>query len=297
MNETWKRSNGDRWFDGANLSFFILILAVVVYPLYFIVIASISDPDAVNQGRTMLIPKDVTLIGYERIFQDQRIWLGYMNSLIYMVVGTIIKVSLTITAGYALSRKDLVGRNIFMFGIVFTMFFQGGLIPTYLLVKDLGMLNSLWAMVIPSAVTVFQLIIARTFFQSSIPDELREAAFIDGCTNWKFFFSIVLPLSTPIIAVVGLFSAVSEWNSYFPALLYLRDEALHPLQLVLRSILIQSEAQSEMLDGTMETLMYLKAAEQIKYGVIIVASLPMLILYLVAQRYFVHGIMVGSLKG
>ncbi|NGP45437.1 carbohydrate ABC transporter permease [Bacillaceae bacterium SIJ1] len=297
MNETWRRSRADRLFDMANIVFFCILLLVILYPLYFIIIASISDPDAVNQGLTFLLPKDITFEGYKSIFQDARIWQGFMNSFVYMIVGTIIKLSLTITAGYALSRHDLIGRNFFMMMIVFTMFFQGGLIPTYLLVQGLGIDNSLWAMVLPGAVNVFQLIIARTFFQFSIPEELREASFIDGCSNWKFFFKIVIPLSMPIIAVVGLFSAVGEWNAYFPALVYLRDEALHPLQLILRSILIQSEAQSAMLDDSLDAQLYLKAAEQIKYGVIIVASLPMLILYPFVQKYFVHGVMIGSVKG
>jgi putative aldouronate transport system permease protein len=280
-----------------NNTFFVILLMIVVYPLYFIVIASFSDPDAVNGGHTFWMPHGITFDGYIRIFQDAQIWLGFKNSIIYMTLGTLIKVSLTITAGYVLSRKDLVGRNLFMFPIVFTMLFQGGMIPSYLLVKDLDMINTIWAIVLPGAISVFQLLIARTFFQSTIPDELLEAASMDGCSNWKFFCLVVIPISLPIIAVIVLFSAVSEWNSYFPALLYLRDANLQPLQIILRDILIQNQMQETMMDPSDGLMAQQRAAEQIKYGVIIIASAPMLILYPFLQRYFVQGVMIGSVKG
>jgi putative aldouronate transport system permease protein len=220
-----------------------------------------------------------------------------MNSIFYTALSVIIKVSLTISGGYALSRKDLPGKGMFMKLIVFTMFFNGGLIPSYLLVKNLGMINTVWALVVPTAISVYNLIIVRTFFQSTIPDALWEAASMDGCNHFSFFFKVALPLSLPIIAVIALFSAVAEWNSYFQALIYLRNEKMYPLQLILREILIQNQGQNDMLDASLEALERQKAAEQIKYGVILVASVPMLILYPFLQKYFVKGVMIGSLKG
>ncbi|CAM4116173.1 carbohydrate ABC transporter permease [Lederbergia lenta] len=293
------RTRGDKIFDYANVTFFLIILFITIYPLYFMLIASFSSPDSVNNGEIWLWPKDITFEGYKMIFEHEKIWTGYKNSIIYTVVGTLVNVVLTITGGYALSRKDLVGRNVFMFFIVFTMFFSGGMIPNYLLVKDLGMVNTLWAMVIPNAISVFNLIIVRTFFQSTIPDELLEAAKVDGCSDWKFFLKIVLPISTPIIAVMVLFSAVGHWNTYFSALIYLRDSNLFPLQLVLRDVLILTQAQEVMDSGAlMEGNAELQnVSELIKYGVVIIASLPVLILYPFVQKHFVKGVMIGSIKG
>jgi putative aldouronate transport system permease protein len=290
------KSTGDKLFDTVNTSFFVILLLIVLYPLYFIIISSFSDPVAVNSGDVWLFPKDVTLKGYFAIFEHEKIWLGYRNSILYTSLGTLINVCLTITGGYALSRKDLAGRNMIVMWIAFTMFFNGGLIPTYLVVKSLGMLDTVWALIIPNAITVYNLIIVRTFFQQTIPDELLEAAGIDGCGNTKFFLQIVIPLSKPIIAVIVLFSAVMHWNAYFPALIYLRDEGLYPLQLVLREILIMNEAQDMAMDPT-ELMESQDLAELIKYGVIIVASLPVLVLYPFLQKYFVKGIMIGSIKG
>lgn len=293
------RSRGDKIFDYANVTFFLIILFITIYPLYFMLIASFSSPDSVNNGEIWFWPKDITFEGYKMIFEHDKIWTGYKNSLIYTVVGTSVNVILTITGGYALSRKDLLGRNVFMFFIVFTMFFSGGMIPNYLLVKDLGMVNTIWAMVIPNAISVFNLIIVRTFFQSTIPDELLEAAKVDGCSDWKFFLKIVLPISTPIIAVMVLFSAVGHWNTYFSALIYLRDSNLFPLQLVLRDVLILTQAQEVMDSGAlMEGNAELQnVSELIKYGVVIIASLPVLILYPFVQKHFVKGVMIGSIKG
>lgn len=242
-----------------------------------------------------LYPKGLTLEGYDRIFGNDQIWTGYRNTIVYTIIGTVISVMMTLTAAYALARKGLFGRNTIMFVIVFTMFFSGGLIPTYLLVKSLGMVNTMWALVLPGAVSVYQLIITRTFLQSTIPDELYEAAAIDGCNNTRFFFMMVLPLSQAIIAVLVLFNAVFQWNSYFPALIYLRDADLQPLQLVLRDILIQSETSD--MSGGQGAMDDQKIAEAIKYGVVIVASAPMLMLYPFLQKYFVKGVMIGSIKG
>ncbi|WP_281890584.1 carbohydrate ABC transporter permease [Paenibacillus sp. YYML68] len=295
--DTWNRSKADRLFDTVNVLFFAVLLFIIVYPLYFILIASVSDPDLVNAGKIAFLPREMTWVGYERIFADAEIWQGYWNSIIYTVFGTTFRVVLTITGGYALSRKDLPYSGVIMMLILFTMFFNGGLIPTYLLVKNLGMVNTMWAMIIPGAVSVYQLIIVRTFFQSTIPQEMLEAAMMDGCGNLKFFTRMVLPLSLPIIAVIVLFNAVAMWNSYFQALIYLNDVSLHPLQIILRKILIISEAQLDMIDGSADTVAEQKVAELIKYGMVIVSSLPVLVLYPFLQRYFVKGVMIGSVKG
>lgn len=292
-----RRSVADRWFDILNYSFLMLLVLVVLYPLYIIVISSISDPDSVNAGNVWLLPQNITFEGYERIFQNERIWTGYRNSLFYAVLGTTINVILTMTAGYALSRSTLFGKNMLMFMIVFTMFFNGGLIPSYLLVKELGMNNTIWSQVIPNAVGAWNIIITRTFFQMTIPKELHEAAEIDGCSDTKFFWRIVLPLSTPIIAVMVLFNAAGHWNSYFQALIYLRDETLHPLQIVLREILVVNETQENMVTAAQSDTETLRIVDAMKYGIIIVASLPALVLYPFLQRYFVKGVMIGSIKG
>lgn len=297
MDNIRNRSRNDKIFDLLNTLFFIIVSLIVIYPLYFMLIASFSNPDAVNTGQTFLFPKDITLNGYKEIFSNSRIWTGYKNSIIYALLSMIIRTSLTITAGYALSRKDLVGRNFFMMMIIFTMFFGGGLIPTYLIVRDLDMINTVWAMIIPGAVSAYNLIIVKTFFQQTIPDEILEASAIDGCSNIRFFMRIVLPLSLPIIAVIALFSAVQEWNSYFSALIYLRDADMHPLQLILREILVQNQAQDLLSEDAVEMMERQKAAEQIKYGVIIVSSVPMLMLYPFLQRFFIKGVMIGSVKG
>jgi putative aldouronate transport system permease protein len=290
--------NSDTIFDIVNFILLTIALFSVLYPLYFVVIASISDPNAVNTGQTLLWPKQITLNGYERILRDSRIWTGYRNSIVYLVLGTTINLTLTIPAAYALSRKDLLGRGPFMVLLAFTMFFSGGIIPRYLLIRNLGMLNTVWAMIIPPAAGVWNIIITRTYFQSTIPQELLEAAYMDGCSNRWFFFKVALPLSKPIIAVMLLFYGVMHWNSFMPALLYIRDPELHPLQLVLRDILIASQMSQEITGGDFESAGELqRIADLVKHGLIIVASLPVLLLYPFLQRYFVQGVMIGSIKG
>jgi len=273
-----------------------LILVVVLYPLIFIVSASFSDPALVLNGEVLLWPKQVTLDAYRNVLQNDQIWNGYLNSIIYAVVGTIINLIMTTLAAYPLSRPDVPGRGFFMFIITLTMFFGGGLIPTYLLVKNLGMVNTMWALIVPGAIATYNLIVMRTYFQTSIPWEIQEAALIDGCSNWRLLTSIILPLSKPILAVMVLFYAVGHWNSYFSALIYLGDKDLYPLQLVLREILMIS--QSDAVDGGnvgLESKVLL--AESIKYVVIIVSSLPVLIMYPFVQKHFVKGVMIGSIKG
>ncbi|MCC7207724.1 MAG: carbohydrate ABC transporter permease [Anaerolineae bacterium] len=289
----------DRAFNIVSFLVLTATLLLVLYPLYFLVIASVSDPDAIYSGSVWLLPQGLTFEGFRRIFADSSIVTGYRNSAIYTAVGTLISVTLTLMAGYALSRKDLIGRNVIMFFFVITMFFDGGLIPRYLLVRDLGFFNTIWAMVLPNAVSVWNLIITRTFFQITIPDELREAASIDGASNLRFFLRVVLPLSGPIIAVMVLIHAVGNWNSFFDALIFITREDMYPLQLVLRNILTQSEvtANAAMLTGVTSYADQQRVTELIKYGMIIVASAPMIVLYPFLQRYFVKGMMIGAIKG
>ncbi|XJZ28630.1 carbohydrate ABC transporter permease [Bacillota bacterium Lsc_1132] len=291
------KSKEDKIFDTINLTFLTLVCLAVLYPLYFIIIASFSNPDMVYNGQVWLIPKGITFEGYKRIFSDPKIWIGYKNTIEYTVLGTTIQVLLTLMAAYALSRKDFYGKTFFMMMILFTMFFNGGLIPTYLVVKQLGMLNTIWAMILPKAVAVWNLIVARSFFESNIPNELLEAGRIDGCSNTKFFLKVVLPLSKPIIAVMVLFYAVGQWNSYFDALIYLNDESLYPLQLILRNILIQNQLSVKMLSDLDNLAAQQQVGEIIKYGIIIVGALPLLIVYPFVQKHFVKGVLIGGVKG
>ena len=290
------RTLSDKVFDRVNYLLLTIALLATFYPLYFVVISSFSAPANVMTGRVWLWPNGFTLESYRRVFRNQSIIIGYRNSILYTSLGTTINVSLTMLAGYALSRKDLRGRGLFMFVLTFTMFFSGGLIPTYLLVRNLGMLNTVWAMVIPNAVAVWNVIIARTFFASSIPDSMLDAAVMDGCSNFRFFTRIVIPISPAIVAVMVLFYAVGHWNSYFQALIYLTDDRRHPLQLVLRNILIMNTADQSMLAAEQAAELF-QMVEIIKYAVIVVASVPLLVLYPFVQKYFVKGVMIGSFKG
>ncbi len=278
-----------------------LLLLIVLYPLYFVVIASVSDPNYVNIGQVIFLPKGFNLDGYKRVLNTPEIWTGFRNSVFYTVAGTALNVVMTITAAYALSKKRLVGRNFFQFMIVFTMFFGGGMIPTYLLMKNMQMLDTVWVMIVPGAVSAYNLIVTKTFFVNSIPDELEEAARIDGASYFKTFFSIVLPLSTPIIAVMTLFYGIGHWNSYFDGMIYLSDRNLLPLQVILKEILssAQMAANSTSMSTSEMTLLaeQQKIAEMVKYVSMIVATVPVLLIYPFIQKYFKKGIMVGSLKG
>ena len=289
-------TRADRVFDVMNYVLLTLCLLLVAYPLYFVVIASISDPVDVNAGRVVLYPVKATLDGYRRILDYQSFFTGYRNTLIYTGVGTLLNMLITVPAAYALSRKDLVGRNFFMMLITFTMIFTGGLMPTFLLVRDLNLLDTIWAMVLPVAVSAWNLIVARTFFQQNIPDDLLEAAQLDGATNVQFFLQIVMPLSKSIMAVLVLFYAVSHWNNYSNALYYIMSDDKRPLQLVLRSILIEN-SMNDMVDDAANLAAQMRLGDLIKYGVIIASSLPLLILYPFLQRYFIQGVMIGAVKG
>ena len=287
----------DKVFSFFNYFFLTIIALLVVYPLIFIISASLSNPIHVLNGEIWLWPKGLNFDAYKKLFSNHDIVNGFLNTVKYTVVGTVINVVLTIMAAYPLSRKDFVGRNVIMGILVFTMFFSGGLIPSYLLIKSLGMIDTFWVMVIPNAVSVFNIIIMRTFFQATIPLELQEAAMIDGAGNIRILLKVVLPLSMPVIAVMILFYAVAHWNSYFTALIYLQNKELFPLQLILRDILIQSQT-SDMVKSTSESFLKQQmSVEGLKYAVLIFANLPMLILYPFLQRYFVKGFLVGAIKG
>ena len=294
-------SKGDKIFKVFVYICLTFASLMVLYPLIYIISASISNPADVNSGDMWLWPKGVTMEGYRIIFQNDEIWHGYLMTLFYTVLGTSINLAVTIPAAYALSRKDFYGRGFFTGMFVFTMFFGGGLIPTYLVVKNLGMIDTIWAMVLPNAAAVWNIIIARVFFQSTIPRELEEAAIIDGASNFKMFMRIILPLSAPIIAVMALFYGVGHWNGYFNALVYISDRTLFPLQLVLREILVLQEMASNSTQMTAEMAKLIHSKQQlsaiIKYGVMIVSSLPIIIAYPFLQRYFVKGMMIGSIKG
>ncbi|GIN69954.1 sugar ABC transporter permease [Bacillus sp. J14TS2] len=292
-----KQSIGDRTFGIVNFLLLCLILVIVIYPLIFVLSASISNPELLLKGEIRLLPKEITFDGYAKVFKNNDVMRGYLNTFIYTGVGTVINLMMTTAGAYALSRKNLFGRNVITALLIFTMFFSGGMIPTYLVIKDLHMLNTIWAMVIPGAISVYNLIIMRTFFQTSIPNEIEEAAHIDGCSNLQTLFRIVLPLSTPIIAVMTLFYAVTHWNSFFDGLIYLTDRSKFPLQLILREILIQEDVAD--MDATMveSVVQQAMSVEGMKYALVVVANIPVLIMYPFVQKYFVKGVMIGSLKG
>ena len=296
---TLSNTASDRVFNAVNYVFLTGMLLAVAYPLYFMEIASFSDPHLVNNGKLWLFPKGVTFEGYRRIFSDSRIWTAYLNTTIYTLGGVSVNLLVTIPAAYALSRRDLWGRNLVMVLFTFTLLFGGGLIPTYLIIRSLGVLNTRWVMIIPNAVAVWNLIIARTFFQTTVPPDLLDASRMDGASNLRFFVSVVIPISPAIIAVLALFYGVGHWNAFFEALIYLKDPELYPLQLVLRSILIMNESAAEMMESSDPDTVaeQQRIIEVIKYGLIMVASVPVLLLYPFLQKYFVKGVMIGALKG
>ncbi|GGI65337.1 carbohydrate ABC transporter permease [Enterococcus alcedinis] len=302
-NRLVKDTKSDKIFMGFNYVFIILSVAIVLYPLVYIISASVSDPQFVNSGEMWLWPRGFTWEGYKTILENNSIWRGYLNTIYYTALGTSINLLVTLPAAYALSRPDFYGHKTFTTFLLVTMFVSGGLIPSYLLIKNLGMLNTVWALVLPGAASVYNIVVTRTFFQSTIPREMEEAAIIDGCSDFKLFMKIVLPLSTPIIAVMALFYGVGHWNGFFSALIYLSDKAMYPLQMVLREILVLQDMSSNSIGGTMTgemaELMYSKQqlAAVIKYGVMIVSTLPIIMIYPFLQKYFVKGMMVGSVKG
>ena len=283
----------------------ILMLIITAYPLYFTIIASLSEPYDVAKGNVKLWPVGFTLQSYKQVFAYKQIWVGYLNTVYYTIFGTIFSLCLTIPAAYTLSKKFLPGRGILTMIILFTMYFSGGLIPTYLLIRNLGLMNTRYVLILTGGFSVYNMIITRVYFASSIPEDIYESARIDGASDFRQFFSIALPLAVPVIAVITLYYAVSNWNAYFSALLYITRRELEPLQLVLRRVLIMNElALSEaVLQDTlqpgqlMDSVRRAYAAYTMKYATVFIASLPLLILYPFIQKYFVKGIMIGSLKG
>lgn len=292
-----KLTMGDRVFCTVNYILLGLLTLAIAYPLYFVIIASVSNPSAVALGKVWLWPKDISFEGYTHILKDQDIWSGYRNTLFYTALGTAINLAVTLPAGYALSRWDLPLRNPLMAVFSFTMFFGGGMIPTYLVIKSLGLLDTVWAMVLPNAMSVFNMILARTFFASSIPNELWDAAQIDGADNFRFFFHHVLPLSSALIAVMTLYYAVGHWNTFFNALIYLTSRKRYPLQLVLREILVSNSMLTETVTDSSVAASAIERAEMMKYGAIIISSLPIMVFYPFLQKYFNKGVMLGAVKG
>ena len=288
-------SKGDRLFNVIVTVIASVALIVTLYPLVFVISASISSPFDLMAGRVWLWPLNVTLEGYKVVLEYDRIWSGFYNSLIITIGGTLINLFVTIIAAYPLSRKDLKLRKPILMMFTFTMLFSGGLIPSYLLIRNLGLYNTRWALVIPNAMSMFNFMITRTYFSSNIPGEMLESAKIDGCSDFRFIWSIVIPLSGAIIAVITLYYAVSHWNAYFNAMLYVTNRTKQPLQIILREILILNMSEQMMEGTTKADAMYL--AEQMKYSLIVLASLPLLIAYPFVQRYFVKGVMIGALKG
>ena len=296
--EPFHRRMADPLFGLVTYGLIAVAIVLIVYPLYFIVIASISDPNLVQQGKVILFPRGITFDGYLTIFGTSTIVRGFANSVLYTVVGTALSVTMILTGAYALSRKDMPGRNLFMILFVITMFFDGGMIARYLVVKELGMLNTMWAVVLPGAVGVWNLIIARTFLQQNLSPELREAAQLDGASDFRFFFGIAIPLSKPLIVLMVMIHLVANWNAFFDAMIYLNDESKYPLQLVLRNVLIQSQASASGMDmASMDsTAAAQKMGELLKYSMIVVSTIPLLIAFPFLQRHFIKGATLGALK-
>ncbi len=292
-----KRSKEDLIFDLLNYIVLGAFLLIVLYPLYFIVIASFSDPSRVLSGDVILLPKDLDFSGYQKIFSDTSIWQGYYNTFVYTILGTVLNVVLTMGIGYPLSRNYFSGKKPIMIFLMITMYFGGGMVPTYLLVKDMGLRNTATIMIVMGAVSVFNVIITRSFLEANIPTELEEAASIDGCSQFKFFFRMVLPLSGSIIAVLILYYGIWHWNDYMTGLIYLDDGEKYPLQLIIRSLLIQTQMEANDVASIESLSQRLKVAESIKYGVIIISSLPVLVLYPFLQKHFTKGVLVGAVKG
>ncbi|MFD1673501.1 carbohydrate ABC transporter permease [Alicyclobacillus fodiniaquatilis] len=292
-----RESMGDRVFLVAIYVFLSVIMIIVAYPLIYVFSSSFSSASAVIAGKVWLWPVQPTLDGYMGVFRYPEVWTGYLNSIIYTVCGSILSVVLTIMMAYPLSKKDFYGRKFFTWALLFSMMFSGGLIPFYLLVKSLGLLNTRLSMIIPGALSVFSVIVAKSFFQSTIPEDLYEAAELDGCSDINFLVRIVLPLSKPIIAVLVLWSVVGQWNSYFNALIFLNSQSLYPLQLVLREILILNNVSMSSMNLSPEQLkLFQDMKTLLQYSLIVVASVPVLLMYPLAQKYFVKGVMIGSVK-
>lgn len=290
-------STSDKVFFTISGILLCILLILVLYPLIFVVSASFSSGDAVTSGKVILWPVEFSLEGYKAVFRHPEVPRAYLNTFLYTLVGTFINVAMVMMAAYPLARPDLKGRNGIMLFFTFTMFFSGGMIPSYILMVKLKLIDTFWVMVVPGALSVYNMIVARTFIQSNIPQELLEAAQIDGCSDTRFFFSVVLPLSKAVIAVVALFSAVGHWNAYFGGMMYLNNRARMPLQIILREILIMNQIDLSMASDPEAMLQMMHLADVLKYALIVVATVPILCIYPFAQKYFVEGVMIGSVKG
>ncbi|MCR4882189.1 MAG: carbohydrate ABC transporter permease [Clostridiales bacterium] len=286
----------DRIFGAAIIILSVLCFLIILYPLWFVVIASISNSDMVNQGKVTFLPVDIRFYGYSQVFSDSRIWNGYMNTIIYVVAGTALNLAVTMPAAYALSRPDFRARNVVMTYFVFTMYFSGGLVPLYMTISNLGLISTKWILIIFVAVNTYNLIIARTFIQNSIPNDLYEAAILDGCDHFTYFWKVVIPLSKAVISVEILYYGVFHWNDYFNALVYNYKQSNEPLQMVLRRILLLNEAYASG-NGGVQGGYGQSSADQVKYAVMIVSTVPILCVYPFVQKYFEKGVMIGAVKG
>jgi multiple sugar transport system permease protein/putative aldouronate transport system permease protein len=275
----------------------VFLVLVVLYPMVYIVSASFSAASSVNAGRVWLFPVNPSLYNYKMVLQYKSVYLGYRNTFFYTFAGTLVNVAVTVICAYPLSRKDLFGRGFFTFLFTFTMIFSGGMIPSYILMRNLKLINTVWVMIIPGAINVTNMIVTRTYFQSSIPGELLEASKLDGCSDAQYFFKVLIPLSHSVIAVITLFYAVGHWNAYFSAFLYLSDRNLYPLQLFLRQILVQNQFSGEILEDPEMAEQLLGIQEVLKYAIIVLSTAPLMCFYPFAQKHFVKGVMIGSLKG
>lgn len=295
-----KSSRTDIVFQVINGVFIALFLIITLYPLIYVLSASISDPNKVLIGEMWLWPVGITFEGYKRVFQNMDIWIGYRNTIFYTVGGTLLSLAITLPGAYALACNTLPGRKGFSMLFLFTMFFSGGLIPLYLMLKGMGLTDTIWAVLLPPAASIWNIVITRTFFQSTIPPGLEEAAVIDGCSVFQRFFRIILPLSAPIIAVMALFYGVGRWNSYFNEMIFLNNRSLFPLQVFLRELLVVTQMNTTtMVSGDMAVSLaeQTRLAAIIKYAIMIVSTLPIIVVYPFLQKYFVKGVMVGSIKG
>lgn len=289
----------DTLFDGVNIVLMCVLFIVYAWPLWFVLIASVSDPNAIWNGEVLMFPKGFSLEGYLEILHYDDIWTGYRNTIFYTVVGTVINLFLTVMAAYPLSRTDFVMNKFFTKIFMVTMYFSGGMIPLYLVVDNLELVDTVWSQMLPTAISFYNVLIARTYFQNSIPVSLQEAAELDGANTWVYLWRIVLPLSKPVLAVLALYYGMAHWNDFYQALLYLYDKGLYPLQMVLRSILMNNTFSADML-GTMEPEAIermMRLADVMKYGMIVVATVPALCIYPFVQKHFVKGVMIGAVKG
>lgn len=294
--EKIKTSTGDRAYYAVCYAVITLLALAVLYPILYVIAASFSSAEALMQGKVFIFPVEFNTIGYQEILKYDDIWIGYRNTIFYTLFGTLLNVSITMMCAYPLARKGLYGKKGIMLLFTFSMLFNGGMIPNYILVKKLGIMNTIWAILLPGAMSVYNMIVARTFIQNNIPNEILESAQIDGCSDIRFFFQMVLPLSKAVIAVLALWYAVVHWNSYFNAFLYLSDKKLYPLQIFLKDILVSTQLSGEMEDpevvAKMATLQYV-----IKYALIVVSTAPLFAVYPFVQKHFVKGVTIGSVKG